>query len=525
MWKSDPRLHRFLNREIHVLIHRYMDEQKDLKHPFRIIQLKQMSMLSGSRWLSILDLLLQYALDLAMACGRPVLVVDVGSGTLRLGVASVDPAVARRGLRSEANGWAEPFPERGIKDIKVAYGQEIATLASYQLHRPSHRGLLLDVQQQKVIWRHVIDRLDLGAAWSDVAVLVVLAPLTPDVVVEEVVAALVDDLGFAHASCVESSCIALKSPGLSAKLHNCSPSPCCTVLNLGFSSCFAQPCVEGKAIASAGRRMPLGGRVLTNLLLENLKLRYYDLSHSWLVAQDILEKTALVAKDAKETKWPPPTVTYVLPDDKLIGFVETGETLDANVSNASDLSLSSPRQSVALSLERYIPEALFRPQDFGIPSAGVAELVFLAISAVKEETWHPFLGRVVLCGGLAKLPGLVARLEAELRELLPSHWMVELIIEEESELSVWQGAVQYALHAEGLWDEEMPEEQTLPNAVPAAPSAALPVPEPEKCPSEGLPSQPGTVQSKSLLKRKPSTLTSGAAKKEWVADSLGKGWG
>ena len=39
-----------------------------------------------------------------------------------------------------------------------------------------------------------------------------LAPLTPEVVVEEVVAALID-LGFAEASVVDSSCVALKSPG------------------------------------------------------------------------------------------------------------------------------------------------------------------------------------------------------------------------------------------------------------------------------------------------------------------------
>ena len=33
----------------------------------------------------------------------------------------------------------------------------------------------------------------------------------------------------------------------------------CTVLNLGFSSCFAQPSIEGLAIESAGRRLNVGG--------------------------------------------------------------------------------------------------------------------------------------------------------------------------------------------------------------------------------------------------------------------------
>lgn len=179
---------------------------------------------------------------------------------------------------------------------------------------------------------------------------------------------------------------------------------------------------------------------------------------------------------------------------------------------------------MTLSLERLIPEALFRPQDFGIPSAGVAgltwwtlqwkekwlenqdvvfvspsllewpndtytllrfslappfnkrssllqnstvhifpipssskipsphpsevsELVVQAITAVCEVTWRPFLSRLVLCGALARLPGLRQRLQRELRAELPSEWPVELLMEEEPEWSVWQG--------EGLgWDGE-----------------------------------------------------------------------
>lgn len=335
---------------------------------------------------------------------------------------------------------------------------------------------------QKKIWMDVLSRLDLqGRKLSDLAVLAVLAPLTPEVVVQEVVAILVEDLGFADASVVESCSVALKSPGLSSMLRSCSPSPCCTVLSLGFSACFAQPCVEGKAIGSAGRRCPVGGRVLTNLLLESLKLRHYDLSHSWLLAQDILEKTCLVVRDAKQTQIPPKPVTYVLPDDKCMsGYVAETENEESTETGS--------KQSVTLSLERLIPEALFRPQDFGIPSAGVSELVVQAITAVCEVTWRPFLSRLVLCGALARLPGLRQRLQRELRAELPSEWPVELLMEEEPEWSVWQGAVQHALHAEGLWgrvnpadqmdDEEVEEEEedqpSVPSpAAPVAPSAPV----------------------------------------------------
>lgn len=325
-----------------------------------------------------------------MAHTHPLLVLDVGGGTLRLGFAAGVPCCGRQkgAVRAEPNCCGEPWPKRG--GSSRLYGEELAQkLPSYQLQRPSRRGLLLDLQMQKKIWIDVLSRLDLqGRQLSDMAVLAVLAPLTPEVVVQEVVSILVEDLGFADASVVESSSVALKSPGLSSMLRSCSPSPCCTVLSLGFSACFAQPCVEGRAIASAGRRCPVGGRVLTNLLLESLKLRHYDLSHSWLLAQDILEKTCLVVHDAKQTQIPPKPVTYVLPDDKCVsGYVAETENEE-----------SSSKQSVTLSLERLIPEALFRPQDFGIPSAGVSELVVQALTAVREVTLRPFLSRLVLCG-------------------------------------------------------------------------------------------------------------------------------
>ena len=69
-----------------------------------------------------------------------------------------------------------------------------------------------------------------------------------------------------------------------------------------------------------------------------------------------------------------------------------------------------------------------------------------AITAVREVTVRPFLGRLVLCGALARLPGLRQRLQRELRAELPSEWPVELLMEEEPEWSVWQG--------EGGWDGE-----------------------------------------------------------------------
>ncbi|CAE7505195.1 ARP6 [Symbiodinium natans] len=287
-------------------------------------------------------------------------------------------------------------------------------------------------------------------------VLVILPPLTPAFIKEDVLQMLVEHLGFARAAAIESVSVALQSPGLVALLQQ-NPSPCCTVLNVGFSCCFAQPSIEGLAVESAGRRLNIGGRVLTNLLVERLKLWHFNLSESWLLVEDILKRTGEVLRNLdaaldNDFSGVAP-LTYVLPDfeEDMTGFVQ-----DQGASGEQDAedATSFGRQRVTLTAERVvIPEALFRPQDHGLPLCGLPELVYAAILAVPEETWRPHFGRVVLCGGLARLPGLASRLRLDLRQLLPSHWPVEVIVEEEPELSFWRGAAQHALNSDEVWDE------------------------------------------------------------------------
>eukprot|EP00913_Durusdinium_trenchii_P024777 g23257.t1 len=262
----------------------------------------------------------------------PVLVLDLSGGELRLGLTSALKPYC------ETNCWARSWPKGG----QWAFGREVSEHFSYRIFRPTRRGLLLDLAQQRQILLRVLQRAQLERKAAEMAVLAVLAPLTPD---------------------------------------------------------------------------------------------------AWT---------------AERGPW--------------------------------DRQLQEEAQKLILGLERLMPEALFRPQDYGIPCAGVTELVVSAVRAVPEELWRPHLGRVVLCGGLARLEGLLPRLQRELRKELPEEWPVELLQEEEPEWSVWRGAVQHALHAEGLWSNEgsgeiasAPAEEIVssPDAPVPKPKADAPVPGPK----------------------------------------------
>ena len=361
-----------------------------------------------------------------------IIVLDSGGGHLRAG-----PANGSAPAAVEPNCSAVP-KVRGERQL--AFGCDVHDLPAYRLHRPTQRGLLLDPEQQKMIWKAALLRdnsLMLGGLKTcDCSILVIQSSLTPRQLQQEAVDILVQDLRFAKAVSTAGPALALHSPGLKQKLAG---RRVCTVLDLGFSACFAQPCVDGSAIVAAGKRLDVGGRVLTNLLLERLGLCHLDLSNAWLLAEDALAKTGQVTRDFNQVLRREysnvESMRYVLPDFEKYsrGFVASKDFQSADL------------QSVNLVAERVaIPEALFRPQDHGLALAGLPNLLQEAIMAVEEEDLRPNLACVALCGGLARLPGLADRLRLELRQLMPSHWDVDIVVEEEPELSLWRGAAEFA---------------------------------------------------------------------------------
>mmetsp|Transcript_53790 Transcript_53790/g.156852 ORF Transcript_53790/g.156852 Transcript_53790/m.156852 type:complete len:408 (-) Transcript_53790:28-1251(-) len=389
--------------------------------------------------------------------GFPIVVLDSGGGYVRAGLAiSTSPSATEPNCTAVAKGQAGRPPVVGVEALE---------LPACTLHRPTRRGLLVDPEQQRFIWDAILHkRLSLDT--RECVVVATEAPLTPPSVRRDMEDVLFETFGFREVCILPAPPLALHSPGLRRQLDP--KNPCCTVLSLGFSGCIATPCVDGQPINSAVRRLNVGGRVLTNILLERLCLRHYDLNESWLVAEDILSKLCEVSPDFDadlRTRFRRvERRTYVLPDFKIHkrGFVEEAPADPAAPGTAD-------AQHVTLGAERVVvPEALFSPRDHGIPQAGVAELVQQAILAAERPPWQAHLGQVALCGGLARLPGLGRRLQRELRELLPAAWQVRVISEEEPELSVWRGAAQVMLSPElrprgGLkraWEEESRQRRT-----------------------------------------------------------------
>ena len=84
------------------------------------------------------------------------------------------------------------------------------------------------------------------------------------------------------------------------------------------------------------------------------------------------------------------------------------------------LSTGLHTQVLVLGNERFmVPELAFRPSDIGVAQGGIAQAAAEAAAAVHPDLRPLLLANVVAVGGLARCPGFAARLQAELRPLVP----------------------------------------------------------------------------------------------------------
>ena len=93
-----------------------------------------------------------------------------------------------------------------------------------------------------------------------------------------------------------------------------------------------------------------------------------------------------------------------------------------------------------MEVERFVvPEVLFRPSDIGLRQAGLPEAVVQAVESCDVGLRGPLYANIVLTGGNVLLPGLAARLEAELRSRVPAHYPVRVTAPPDPVDYAWKG--------------------------------------------------------------------------------------
>jgi actin-related protein 6 len=374
------------------------------------------------------------------------IVVDNGGGFVRGGYAGQSEP-----RRSLPNAIAKS--KRGDKKIYV--GEKIlnSPIAEYLFFRPSQRGLLCDLESQKFIWEHgLFVREKLTGSFTVLpdaetsTIVLTISSFTPEPVRRDVFDVLFHDYRFHRVAFIDSSICAQFSPGITSHFTQDDwANPCGLLVDIGFSFTTIIPVFNTQPIAKASQRVPVGARVLNNLLKERLAYLQVDLDDNPLLIQHIRESVCQVAPiSLKNSLTNFSTIGYVLPE-----FSGEPPHVGRVVENAQQVPEGA--QAVKIGPDQFtIPEALFNPQSFGIDSLGIVEAIFRSINLCDESIRKCLAKKIIVFGGTAMTPGCLARLENELTSA--THYPVRIITEQDGrlDLSVWRGAAQIASNDDDL---------------------------------------------------------------------------
>jgi actin-related protein 6 len=144
---------------------------------------------------------------------------------------------------------------------------------------------------------------------------------------------------------------------------------------------------------------------------------------------------------------------YVLPDyeGSIHGYARPHDPVQSKMKRSLQ-PIQGPREDViTLGNERFaVPELLFRPTDIGIQEAGLPEAIMESLSVLPEALKAAMLANVLVIGGNALIPGLIERLEAELRSLVPTEYLLKVEKAEDPIKHTWLGAARFASQPELL---------------------------------------------------------------------------
>ena len=137
------------------------------------------------------------------------------------------------------------------------------------------------------------------------------------------------------------------------------------VVDSGYSNTYVVPFFEGMPMKHCATRIDVGGKLLTNLLMEQLSFKEVNLQGEFGIVQQIKESCCFVSdrfqQDMEVARLGGLQKEFVLPDYKTLkkGFIaQTPE--DALIEGVQ-------HQSIKIKTERFtVPEVLFTPSDIGI---------------------------------------------------------------------------------------------------------------------------------------------------------------
>eukprot|EP00048_Salpingoeca_helianthica_P024616 m.33786 g.33786 ORF g.33786 m.33786 type:complete len:392 (+) comp9491_c0_seq2:1002-2177(+) len=355
------------------------------------------------------------------------LILDNGGGFLKAGLAQAASPISFPNAIMKS--------KRGRNFIIGSQINNCIDVAGLSYRRACEKGYAVNMDVQRTVWNHTFKQIAPDDDFSATSLVVTEPPFNFPSIQETMDEMVFEDFGFA--SYFRAPTYRFAAFGMQS-----AEQPCTAVVETGFSFTHVVPLVLTsssilpRAVRSAIRRIDVGGKVLTNFLLELVSYRALDLSDEFCVVERMKEDVCFVApRCATALKSPTLALEYILPD--------FGAVLKGHVRAPDEIVRT---QAVRLATERcWVPETLFAPSAVGIHQMGISDCVSESLSSTHTDLRTLFFSNVVLCGGSARMPGLADRLRADLRRAAPADIpSVNVTLPSDPAAHVWQGAAAFS---------------------------------------------------------------------------------
>jgi actin len=288
---------------------------------------------------------------------------------------------------------------------------------------PIEHGVITNWTFMEALWRHVFVN-ELRVTPEERSVMLTEAPLNPKNNREKMAEIMFEKIGIKKLYVGVQAVLALYASGRTTGL----------VVDSGDGVTHTVPVYEGYNIAHAIRKQNLAGRDVTTYLKEKVLTEInvnLVSSAETEITRDIKEKCSLTAFDAalepskkdgvdrppdyfaNELKKTPESITYQLPDGKII-------TLGAERFRGAEL--------------------LFNPAINGSEYKPIYDLVMDSIQAADIDTRKAFYENIILSGGTTMFKNFPERLEKSMAIIAPAAIQPKVFASPERKYMVWLGA-------------------------------------------------------------------------------------
>ncbi|KYQ94358.1 actin related protein 6 [Tieghemostelium lacteum] len=302
-------------------------------------------------------------------------------------------------------------------DLVNLYNSNPTQQQIIKTRNPMDKGFVVDWDLEKEIWDSVLKRDDLKIKPTEYSLLLTEAPFALDEIRKSLYQVVFEKYRFKSLSLQTPATLALLNHRQKTSTSALSP-PCHLVVDCGYSWTTIIPHFQNTKLNYAIKRFAVGGKLLTNYLRDLIGSRHQQsCDFSMKSLNQIKEKSCYLSMDFIRD----------LNQCKL-----TPDQYSQGVSSSMPM-LTNERFSV--------PELIFNPSDIGIQQAGLAESIVQSVQCTNINLHQSLYSNILLIGGSTMFPNFKARLENDLRRLIPDQYSINIVHAEDPILYPIYGAI------------------------------------------------------------------------------------